>query len=180
MLDRRPLYSEAAALATVAAMRTRSRFQLRAGALVSAAILALGVAACGGSDDGDGGGSSGGGSDEQQARATVESLYAAIADNDAEKVCEQLNEAAQKQLAAGGLGKESGTCAKSFQAFLDQAEQKGGLNLTLKAKVKSVKVTGDTAVAKVNFGAKGRTGEIPLEKVDGEWKLEAAGAAPSQ
>lgn len=154
----------------------RSAFQLRALAVTAAAALAFGAAACGGSDDDS---SSGGGSDQEQARATVENLYAAIADNDAGKVCEQLNEDAQKQLAAGGLGTKSKTCAEAFQKFLAEAEKAGGLNLTLKAKVKSVEVTGDTAVAKVSFGGKGRDGEIPLEKVDGEWKLAAAGASPS-
>lgn len=152
----------------------RSRSSLRIATPVAVAALAFGVAACGGSDD-DGGG----GNDQQQARAAVEALYTAIADGDAGKVCEQLNDAAQKQLAEGGLGSETGSCEESFQKFLDEAEKAGGLNLTLKAKVKSVKVDGDTAVAKVTFG-KGPAGEIPLEKVDGEWKLEAAGATPSQ
>jgi hypothetical protein len=156
-------------------MHSRSTFQRSAVALVATATLALGAAACGSSDD-DGSSS---GSEKEQARATVENLYAAIKDNDAEKVCEQLNEDAQKQLAAGGLGAKSSSCAEAFQKFLDEAEKAGGLNLTLKAKVESVKVTGDKAVAKVSFGGKGRTGEIPLEKVDGEWKLEAAGASPS-
>lgn len=158
-------------------MRSRSALQLRAAALATAATLALGVVACGGGDDDS---SNSGGSDQEQARATVEELYAAIGDGDADRVCEQLNEAAQKQLAAGGLGSKSESCASAFQKFLDEAEKAGGLNLTLKAKVKSVEVTGDTAVAKVSFGGKGRNGEIPLEKVDGEWKLEAAGATPSQ
>lgn len=152
----------------------RSTFQLRAVAIATAATLALGAAACGGSDDS----SSSGGSDQEQAQATVENLYAAIKDGDPEKVCEQMNEAAQKQMAAGGLGSKSKTCAEAFGKFLDASEKAGGLKLTLLAKVKSVKVTGDTAVAKVSFG-KGRNGEIPLVKVDGEWKLEAAGAAPS-
>lgn len=160
-------------------MRARTSLPLRrAAALATAATLALGAAACGGSDD-DGGNDSGG-SDQQQARATVERLYEAIGDNDAGGVCEQLNERAKEQLAAGGLGEESKSCEESFQAFLDEAEKQGGLNLTLKAEVKSVKVTGDTAVAKVSFGGDGRNGEIPLQKIDGEWKLEAAGAAPSQ
>lgn len=162
-------------------MRIRSRSQLRVVALGAATALVLGAAACGGSDDDGGSGdASSAGSDQQQARATVEALYAAIREGDAEKVCDQLNEEAQEQLAKGGLGKESGSCSESFQVFLDEAKKKGGLNLTLKAKVKRVEVDGDTAVAKVNFGGKGRDGDIPLEKVDGEWKLEAAGAAPSQ
>jgi hypothetical protein len=157
-------------------MRSRSTLQLRAVAFATAATLALGAAACGGSDDGGDGGAS----DEQQARATVERLYAAIADGDAERVCEQLNEKAQRQLEQGGLGGKSGSCVDSFQQFLDDAEEAGGLDLTLKAKVEDVKVTGDTAVAKVSFGGGGRNGEIPLEKVGGEWKLEAAGATPNQ
>jgi ketosteroid isomerase-like protein len=157
-------------------MRSRSAFQLRAVALVTAATLALGAAACGGSDDDSSGG---GGSDQEQARATVENLYAALRDGDAEKVCEQMNEAAQKQIEQGGQADKGDSCAESFQKFLDSAEKSGGLNLVLKAKIKSVKVKGDTAVATVSFGGKGRSGEIPLEKVDGEWKLEAAGASPS-
>lgn len=143
-------------------------------ALATALALALVATACGSDDDGNGA------SEEQQARATVERLYAAIADGDAEQVCAQLNESAQRQLEAGGLGGKGGSCVESFQKFLDEAEKAGGLDLTLKAKVRSVKVTGDSAVAKVSFGGRGPKGEIPLEKVDGEWKLEAAGATPSQ
>jgi ketosteroid isomerase-like protein len=158
-------------------MRSRSSLQLRAAALATAAALALGAASCGSSDDDS---PDAGRSDEQQARATVESLYAAIADGDAKKVCEQLSEEAQKQLAAGGLGTKSQSCADAFQKFLDQAEKAGGLNLTLRAKVKRVEVTGDKAVAKVSFGGQGRDGDIPLEKVDGEWKLEAAGPTSSK
>jgi hypothetical protein len=155
-------------------MRFGSTPQLRAVAVAAAVTLAMGAAACGGSDD------SGGGSDEEQATAAVEALYAAIVDSDAEKACEQLNEAAQKQLEQGGLGKKGGSCADAYQAFFAEADKAGGLNLALKAKVKSVKVDGDKAVAKVRYGAKGPTGEVPLEKVDGEWKLEAAGATSSQ
>jgi hypothetical protein len=157
-------------------MLSRTPLRVRAAALATAATLALGAAACGGSDDD---GVASGGSDRKQARATVESLYAAIADGDAQKVCDQLNENAQRQLEQGGLGAKSASCTEAFQKFLDEAEKAGGLNLTLKAKVKSVEVDGDTAVAKVSFGGGGRNGEIPLEKVDGEWKLEAAGATPS-
>lgn len=149
-----------------------SIFQLRAAAIATAATLALGVAACGGSgDDGSGG------DDEQQARATVSALYAGLKQGNAEKVCAQLNEAAQKQIEQGAQAAKGDSCAESFQKFLDSAKKSGGLDLALKAKVESVKVTGDTAVATVSFGSKGRTGEIPLEKVDGTWKLEAAGAA---
>jgi hypothetical protein len=144
----------------------------RAAAMVAALAVTGAVGACGGSDDG-------GGSDEEQARAAVEQLYAALADYDAERACAQLNEAAQQQLADGGLGTESDTCVESFQGFLDESKRAGGLDLTLKAEVKRVEIDGDSAVAHVSFGGAGRTGEIPLEKVDGEWKLEAVGADPT-
>ncbi len=157
-------------------MRTSSTLQLRLSALAAAAALALSAGACGGSDDDAAGGD--GGSDRQQARAAVEALYGALADSDAAAACEQLGEAAQKQLEAGGLGSKGKSCEESFQGFLDAAEKQGGLNLTLKAKVRRVEVNGDRAVAKVSFG-KGRNGDVPLLKEDGEWKLEAAGAAPS-
>lgn len=154
-------------------------------ALAAAVLLAFGAAACGDSDDGDEGGATsrsaaGGGADEQQARATVESLYAAIRDGDAEGVCATMTEPAQKQIAQGAIGTGEGdTCADGFQQFLDAAEKAGGLNLTLKAKVQSVKVDGDKAVARITFG-KARAGNIPLVKVDDEWKLDQAGPAPPQ
>jgi ketosteroid isomerase-like protein len=144
-----------------------------------AACLALAFAVGCGSDDGSAGNDTAtatAGDDRQQARATVERLYAAIADGDAEGVCAELNERAQQQIAAGGLGSKSGSCAESFQGFLDRAEKAGGLNLTLKAKVRAVRVDGDAAVAKVRFGSSAQDGEIPLSRVDGEWKLDAVGA----
>jgi ketosteroid isomerase-like protein len=153
-------------------------------ALAATVLLALGAVACGDSDDdGDGGGASqssaaSGGSDEQQARATVESLYAAMRDGDAEGVCATMTDPAQKQVAQGAIGTgKASTCAEGFQHFLDAAERAGGLNLTLKAKVQNVKVNGDKAVARVTFG-KQRAGNVPLVKVDDEWKLDQAGASP--
>lgn len=154
-------------------MRSNGRSQGRIATIAAVAALATGIVGCGGDSDG-------GGSDEEQARATVEALYDGFANGDPEQICDQLNEAAQKELAEGGLGSKTGSCVESFQAFLDESEKAGGLNLTLKAKVQRVKVTGDTAVATVTFGGPGRKGEIPLQKVDGEWKLEAVGGAPSQ
>jgi hypothetical protein len=153
-------------------MRFQGRFHR--GAAVLAATVAVVIAGCGSGDSDDGG------SDKEQARATVERLYEGFADGDPEQICAQLNEAAQKELASGGLGSKTGSCVESYQKFLDESEKAGGLNLTLKAKVERVKVTGDTAVATVSFGGPGREGEIPLTKVDGEWKLDAVGAAPNE
>lgn len=161
-------------------MLSSSRRSARLLALAATALLALGAASCGDSDDdnGGGGGSSQSGGDEQQARATVESLYAAIRAGDAKGVCATMTEPAKEQVAKGAIGTGSGgTCADGFQRFLDAAEKAGGLNLTLKAKVASVKVDGDKATARVTFG-KARAGNIPLVKVDDEWKLDQAGPAP--
>lgn len=156
-------------------------------AVLATALLALGAGGCGDSDDDDGGGAgqkgsqaaNAAGGDEQRAQATVESLYTSIREGDAEGVCATMTEPAQRQVAQGAIGTgKGGTCAEGFQRFLDAADRAGGLNLTLKAKVERVKVDGDKAVARVTFG-KARAGDIPLVKVDGEWKLDQAGPAPS-
>jgi hypothetical protein len=145
-------------------------------ALGAGSALAVGIVACGDSDDGAGSSpTASGGSDRQQARAAVEQLYTAMNDGDAEGVCAQLSKAAQKQIAAGGLGKKADSCSGSFQKFLDQADAAGGLDLVKQAKVKQVKVTGRKAVAKVSFRDRA-SGDVPLVKEDGEWKLEAVGA----
>jgi hypothetical protein len=171
-------------------MRPLRRLQdLRPLTLVALLTLALSIAACGDSDDGDstngeqsGGAdttatSSGGGSERDRARASVEALYDAMADTDAEGVCAQLSASAQKQIAEGGLGGKGKTCAAGFQQFLDAAAKQGGLRLTLKAEVESVKVKGDKGTAHVTFGNEAQ-GDIPLVKEDGEWRLEATSAAP--
>jgi hypothetical protein len=155
-------------------------------ALAAALTFALGAAACGDSGDDGGGGGDGGadvaggdeGSERALARATVERLYDAMAEMDAEGVCAQLNDEAQRQIASGGLGSEGDSCADGIQGFFDEAEEAGGLQATLNAEVRRVEIDGDSATATVSFGP-GRRGEVPLSKVDGEWKLEAAGAAPS-
>lgn len=152
----------------------------RVPALSVSILLALSLAACGGDDAGST--STGtqatapasGGSERERARAAVESLYSAIRDGDAEEVCDSLTEAGQRQVAAGGLGGKSDSCADAFQKFLDAAERQGGLNLTLKAKVEKVRVDGDKAVATVSFGGPGRTGPVPLVKQGGEWKVDQA------
>ncbi len=163
-------------------MRSRSALQLRSAIFATVAALALGLAACGGSDDSgaDSTGSTTGGSDSdrEEASAAVEDLYAAVQDRDAEAVCERLSPAMQKQFAAGGLGPKTGSCETSFQRYLDKADQ-GQFDSLGKAKVRSVEVTGDKAVAKVAFGGNG-SGQVPLQKVEGEWRLASASATPSK
>jgi ketosteroid isomerase-like protein len=157
-------------------MHKTTRLTTGALALTVSALLAVGAAGCGDSDDGDGN-QQAGGSEQAQARAAVEGLYAAIADGDAEAVCDSLTDAGQKQVAGGGLGGKSASCADAFQKFLDAAERQGGLDLTLKAKVRKVTVKGDRGTATVSFGGN-RTGAVPLAKQDGEWRIEQAGGTP--
>jgi len=158
----------------------RATRELWSAAAVAAVVAMSGaLAACGG---GDGGGDdTAGGSDREQARATVERLYTAMEERDAAGVCAELDEAAQAQVVAGGQGAYE-TCAESFRDFFDDAAAGDGLNLTLKAQVMSVSIDGDTAVAKVRFGERKGSpkGDIPLAKVDGEWKLGAVGGTPAQ
>lgn len=148
--------------------------------LLLAMIAALALGACGGDSDDSTQPQSGreadGGSESDRVRATVDGLYDAMGDRDAEGVCDQLNEAAQEQVAKGGLpGSEGTTCVEGFQAFFEAAEEAGGLDTPDNAEVVDVKVDGDRATATVKFGP-GQRGKIPLVKVDGEWKLEAVGA----
>ena len=191
-------------------MSAPARPLIRLLALAAALALALGAAACGGDSDdggdkaasvdeqakaagkgGDGkagepGGrddDAGDGGDEEQARAAVEGLYDDLAAGDAAGVCAVMDRDAQKQveqsaLAGGGKGKKI-SCEESFARFLSAAQRNGGLKQTLNARIGSVEVKGETAIAKVTFG-KAQAGQIPLRKLDGEWKLAAAGAAPSQ
>jgi ketosteroid isomerase-like protein len=135
-----------------------------------AAVLALAIAgaACGDSDDGKVGG------EEGAVRETVDGLYQAMRDGDAEGVCEHLDEEAQKQIITSPRGKKR-SCAQNFQRFLDEAEKNGGLDLTLKAKVEKVTIKGKFATAKVSYG-KETSGDIQLRKYGDEWKLAAAKA----
>lgn len=144
--------------------------------LAVALALAAGMAACGGGGENDTNGQAAGNSDADRVRATIDALYDAMGDRDAEGVCDQLNEAAQEQVAKGGLpGSEGRSCVEGFESFFDAADEAGGLDTPDNAEVVDVKVDGDTAAATVKFGP-GQRGKIPLVRVDGEWKLEAVGA----
>jgi ABC-type phosphate/phosphonate transport system substrate-binding protein len=153
-----------------------TRLLTRLLALTALSVLALGLASCGGSDDDSDSGKS---ADEVAVTETVESLYDAMRASDPAGVCRVLDTQAQKQISAGALSsKKTKTCEEGFQGFFDAAEKAGGLNLTLKAKVRGVKVNGDKATVTVTFGG-ARAGKIPLSKVDGVWKLSAVGATPT-
>ena len=146
-------------------------------AVLAAVLLVATAVSCG--DDSDGGGGSGGGSESEQVRSAVDGLYEDLGDYDAAGVCERMTPKARDQLAQGAVGAKAGdgaTCAESFGKFLDLAKESGGLKRTLTAEVRKVEVDGDKATVTVAFGA--QKGPLPLEKIDGEWKIGIL-AAPS-
>lgn len=138
--------------------------------LLVSILAALALGACGGDSS-----ESEPESEADRVRATVDALYEAMGDRDAEGVCDQLNAAAQEQIAKGGLGSEGRTCVEGFEGFFEASEEAGGLDAPRNAEVVDVEVDGDRATATVEFGP-GQRGDIPLAKVEGEWKLEAVGA----
>ena len=125
-----------------------------------AAVLALAVPGCGGSG--------GGQSDEDQIKATLDDYYTAFANGDAESACADLVSAVQQKLAkASGTEDCPGAIAKArtrpdIRRYTDRFKD---------AKVVSVKVAGDRAVAKVH--AIGVTQPIPLRREGKEWKIDA-------
>lgn len=144
--------------------------------------LALVAGGCGDSGDDSSGSDSStpaGGSDQQQVKSVVEGLYEDLADYDAEAVCQRMSPSAQRQIAGGVVGKakEGATCAEAFGEFLDQAKENGGLKRTLQAKVGKVDIDGKKALVTVSFGA--QRGQIPLSRIDGEWKMGIVVATPS-
>lgn len=164
-------------------MKPRLHPRIRLLALLAATALSLGAAACGdGSEDDDGRAGPRlelDGDAERQVHETVEGLYDDLADYDAEAVCARMSEDAQEQIARGAIGTQpssrDATCAETFGRFLDQTKRAGGFERTLQAEVVRIAVDGDEATATVAFGA--QRGVIPLERVDGEWKVGISAAA---
>jgi hypothetical protein len=142
--------------------------------------LAL-VAGCGDSGNDDSGGPARtGGSDEQQIRTAVEGLYEDLGNYDAASVCKRMSPSAQRQIARGaiaGAAARGSTCPEAFGKFLDLAKKNGGLKRTLTAKVGKIDIDGEDALVTVSFGA--QSGQVPLSKIRGEWKMGVSVATPS-
>jgi hypothetical protein len=163
-------------------MPTHPRFPYRLVASGAALALALSASACGGSDDGANNGSTPpaataetGQSEAQQARQTIERLYQAHRDSDPGAVCAELSIPAQKQVIQGDLGGKDVTCEESFEKFFERSEGTDQQRATTTAKVGKIKINGNHARATVKFQA--GTGQVPLIKIDNQWKLDAVGAA---
>lgn len=135
------------------------RTTLTAAALIAATTLA----ACGSSDTDSASKFSG----EQKAAAQVlEDLSQAGKDNDAKKICTKLLASTlTKQLKAAGVN-----CEKQLSDSIKTADN---FDLT----VKSVKVSGDKAVATVSSRGKSKdeTSQVTLVKENGAWRISSLG-----
>lgn len=146
---------------------------VRLTALLAAALIGLGAAGCGdsSSDDGDSGPKLSG--ERGEVKVAVEEFYEDLNDYDAAGVCSRMSPKARKQIADGAVGAaaKSGepSCERSFGRFLALAKKSGGLKQTATAKVSKVALDGDEAIVTVDF--KGQSGEVPMTKIDGEWKM---------
>src|SRR4051794_39430261 len=131
-------------------------------ALVAAAAVV--VAGCGGSGD----------SDKREIESTLRGFYAAFADADGRKACDQLVETAQRNLAKRSRTKDCPAAIVKAAKRPDIAPYTARLR---NAKVVSVEVAGDAANAKVR--GIGATADVGLRKQDGHWKIDDASSAAS-
>lgn len=119
--------------------------------------MALGAASCGGGAEDD-------------ARAAISALQKAFADGDREAICAALTRDAQRHV--GGMGHDGDAgprpedCAEDLPIFSDNVKE------IVARDVVDVRVEGRRAIATVEFG-EGATGEVPLAREGGEWKVDA-------
>lgn len=130
-------------------MKTSAR---RARLAVTVAVVAVGFAGCGGDD-------------ERTPEATIEELYAAIADADYETVCSLADESAQQALIDQSDGAESCEEAAPEVFDEDQAAAFGDVEIG------EVVVEDDKATATVTSSEFETSDEVVLILEDGEWKV---------
>jgi hypothetical protein len=128
-------------------------------------VLAALLVGCGGD------GSSG--SDEEQIEATIKNYFAAFADGDGDKSCEQLTDEARENLEKGLEGVGTGKCEDLPEAMKQLPdEQRNELKKLKDAEVTDIKVTGDTATAVPTLEGE-RGNEVKLRRVGDDWKIDA-------
>ena len=128
----------------------------RVATLLVGAVALFGVAACGGSDEDD-------------AKDVVKDFMNGLADEDGQKVCDQLSQSAKEPIERSGAD-----CGEQFEGLAREATQEN--KDQLKDIDPDVSVDGDEATAKVpNIGGPGES-EIKLKKEDGDWKITDLGS----
>jgi hypothetical protein len=128
--------------------------------LALAAGLAMVATGCGGS------------SDKDKIRSTVQTYVDGLAEKDGRKVCDQLTLAVQAQVKQRSQAKD---CATAIDRFEASATGKAVAPAFKTAKIKSVTAKGSTAAVTVTVkvGGSGTDTTIPLQKVNGKWKISS-------
>lgn len=143
-------------------IRTRSAVLAVAAALVVA--VAVAVAGCGGGG--------GGKSEKQKIEATLRDYFTAFADGDGERACSHLANDTKERLVRIS---KAGDCPATLEQAAEQPKIKPFLSELRDAKVGTIEVDGDTALAKVT--AIGQSEAVPLRKEGDAWKLTGAAGA---
>jgi hypothetical protein len=131
----------------------------RALVLAVAAAIALPIAACGGQDD--------------EVEQAVDTYIDAVQDANAGQACDQLTKSAQESIERT-LGESGQSCDEAYMTFLSiGGDQPGPLE---NARIKNVKVDGDSATANVDVD--GQNLALQLTKEDGDWKIENPPTTP--
>jgi hypothetical protein len=125
------------------------------------AVLALGVSACGGTDS-----SKPSGTPQEQITKVVDNLSTAGQRRDADRIC--------KEILAKRLVDELKTAGGDCVTEMDRAI-KDATDFDLK--ISQIKVTGNTATARVRQGEDGRTAVFSFVKEGNTWKASALGGA---
>ena len=123
-------------------------------AIAVAAALGAGAAACG--------------NDEEEVTRVVTDFQESFARGDVDGVCALLTDAAHEHV--GGSGHDApSSCRLDMRKVLDWMRI-GGVRPERGRRIVDVQVDGDSATATVAVGG-GDAIELPLARVDGEWKV---------
>ncbi len=109
----------------------------------------------------------------KDARQAIVDYFFAFADQDAGRACELLTEPGQRKLVQR-LRSKSRDCEKALKRRL-ASTPKAELEGLRQVEVTDVKAAGGTATARINVVD--RSGRVALQKVDGQWQLNAGKAA---
>ena len=130
--------------------------------LAIAAVLALGLSACGSSDSD----SKPSGTAQEQITKVVDNLSTAGQRRDAERICKEI---LAKQLVEE-LKSAGGDCLTEMDRAIKDATD-------FDLKVSQIKVTGNSATARVRQGDDGDTAVFSFVKEGDDWKASALGGA---
>lgn len=153
----------------------------RVGRQVVAVVLAVaavtGATACGESDE----------EQAREIRAAVERVQRAFATGDLRGVCDGLTEAGRRHI--GAMGHDYGAnereakpspCLPDLRMLYDGIRKSKDWRAQTSRRIGDIRIDGDRATATVAYGG-GASGDLPLEKEDGEWKVNGLyGGIPAE